>query len=125
MLIEGLGSLRGVYTFPDASEIPGVIHEEDEDDKKNMTESEELVHNLSIFSRKLNDAEGAFAQDVEDERNLSVIDVLENLPTLRSPGEADLRFEPLVPKLVEHARSRMVVESNTKKLDPDFSRWVQ
>ena len=127
VLIEGLGSLRGIQSFANAGEIPSLIEEETDSDKKNMTESEELVHNLEIFSRKLNDAEGDFADDVEDERTLDVLEVFESLPTIRDPVEADLRFEPLVHKLVEHARSRMVVEPNTKKLDPDCTTttvWI-
>ena len=54
---------------------------------------------------------------------VDIVAVMEALPYKKdTDAEGDLRFEPLVAKLVEHTRSRIVVKDGAKSLDARCTR---
>jgi len=119
VLIEGVTALRSVSKFQNVSELPAVEPDEEE-------ETSDTQQHLEDFVGQLTESEGLANQIIDD--RTKIVDVIEALPKIRDTDiEADLRFEPLIGKLVNHARSRLLDEGPSKKLDPECTKttiWI-
>jgi hypothetical protein len=76
---------------------------------------------LETFIEQLQQDED-LATEIRNDR-VDIVAVMEALPYKKdTDAEGDLRFEPLVAKLVEHTRSRIVVKDGAKSLDARCTR---
>jgi hypothetical protein len=62
-----------------------------------------------------------------ENENVAFISLLEKLPFIADPVDADVRYESLIRKLVFHIRENITIVNNQKRMDPRVtttSRWI-
>ena len=110
------------YSLERPTTAPDLRKEErskfDEEEKQS---EEDVVMALETFIEQLQQDED-LATEIRNDR-VDIVAVMEALPYKKdTDAEGDLRFEPLVAKLVEHTRSRIVVKDGAKSLDARCTR---
>lgn len=94
-------------------------------------------------SKEINTAEGKllqkyrkFVEELADssevqsqihEENVAFISILEKLPSISDPVDADIRYETLITKLVTHIRSSVTTSETRKYMSPQTTRtstWI-
>jgi hypothetical protein len=104
---------------PNASLSQGVML------KQNITAEGKLLEKYNKFIDDMcNNAD--VNRQVEQE-NFAFIDILEQLPRISDPVEADIRYETLIRKLISHIRDNITVTETRKYMDvrvTKTSTWI-
>ena len=86
---------------------------------------EKIANKFQTFLKEIE--KDALVQYKADNEGVAFISLLEKLPFIADPVDADVRYEGLIKKLVFHIRENIKIVDNRKQMDPRItatSRWI-
>ena len=99
---------------------------DDEDDLGHVQDFEqEIVIKYKEFLKEITD--DSILVYKADNENVAFISLLEKLPFIADPVDAEVRYESFIKKLVFHIRENIKIVNNRKQMDPRItatSRWI-
>ena len=105
----------------------GSTDEDDDDDELGIVSDREnaVATKYREFMKEINENSGIIYK--AENENVAFISLLEKLPYIADPVEADVRYESFIKKLVFHIRENIKFVNNQKQMDPGItatSRWI-
>ncbi|RYG90529.1 hypothetical protein EON65_59435, partial [archaeon] len=81
----------------------------------NVTPEVKLLQKFESFVEEL--ATNSSVKRSEEKERVAFINLLESLPSIKDDTNADIRYETLIKKLVNHIKENIVVKENKKHMD--------
>lgn len=120
--LEGLNKSAGRSLIIDVNmfELNKTADIDEDEEEENSSHEKKICSKFEEFLKILE--EDVNVQEQSKNQNMTFINKIENLPYVADNSKEDVRYEPLIKKLVAHVRDRLVVGEQEKKLDANCTR---